>query len=425
MAGRLRAILSSKELRKKVGYVLLLLVLFRIVAHITLPGVNTDRLQQLFDSNQLFGLLNLFSGGALDNFSMVALGVGPYITAAIMMQMLVYVIPSLERLQKEEGEAGRQKVSQITRWLSLPLALVQSYALIVFLQRSGQGILEPGFGVFETVSMMLAMTAGSVFLMWLGELITERGIGNGVSILIFASIVAALPGALQQTVGAYDGSKLVELLTFAAIAIGTVAAIVFITEGQRNILVSYARQQQGGGSAFLPLRVNQAGVIPIIFAISLMIFPPILGNFFIDAEGWSGDFARNVVAWFGDTSHPLYIAIYGLLVVVFTYFYVGVTFDPKQISENLQRRGGFISGVRPGTETQAYLKYVSSRITLTGAVFLGLVAILPNVVSAFVSIPALQIGGTGILIVVSVVIETMRQIDAQLVMRDYDSFYTS
>lgn len=403
-----------------------MLVLFRIIAHITLPGVDLDNLRNFLGSNQLFGLLNLFSGGALDNFSMVALGVGPYITAAIIMQMLVYVVPWLERQQKEEGEAGRKKVNQVTRWGSVPLAVIQSYALISLLQRSGQGVLSPSFGAFEITIMIIAMTGGSVFLMWLGELITERGIGNGVSLLIFAGIVSAVPNAIRQILVSFDPSRILELLSFVVIAVITVAAIVFITEGQRKIPVTYARRNRaaggGGEDSYLPLRVNQAGVIPIIFAISLMLFPGIVANFFMTAENEAvANAARFVSELFAN--NVFYAALYFVMVVAFTYFYVGVTFDPKQISENLQRQGGFVPGVRPGTETSDYLKRISSRITLTGALFLGIVAILPNIMQEFVSIQSLAIGGTGVLIVVSVVIETVRQIESQLVMRDYESFY--
>ncbi|MCA9375796.1 MAG: preprotein translocase subunit SecY [Candidatus Doudnabacteria bacterium] len=426
MANPLVSIIKSKDLRTRIGYVLLMLVLFRVIAHITLPGIDLDNLRNFLGSNQIFGLLNLFSGGALDNFSMVALGVGPYITAAIIMQMLVYVVPYLERQQKEEGEAGRKRINQITRWMSLPLAVIQAYGLIIILERSGAGVLSPTFGAFEITAMIIAMTGGSVFLMWLGELITERGVGNGVSLLIFAGIVAALPSSLRQTISAFDSSQVLEILAFAVIAILTVAGIVFITEGQRKIPVTYARRSRaaggGGSESVLPLRVNQAGVIPIIFAISIMIFPSVIANFFIGSDtAWVADTARYVNELFANDL--FYAVLYFALVVAFTYFYVGFTFDPKQISENLQRQGGFIPGVRPGTETDSYLKRISSRITLTGALFLGVVAILPNIMEQFVSSQSLQIGGTGILIVVSVVIETVRQIEAQLVMRDYESFY--
>lgn len=426
MLEKIKQIFKIKDLRKKIFYVLIMLVIFRLAAHIPVPGVNVSTLRSFFENNQIFGLLNMFTGGAMDNFSVVALGVGPYITASIIMQLLTMVIPALERLQKEEGEAGRQKVNQITRYLTVPLAALQSYAMIALLQRSGQQIIGD-ISIFSLITTILVMTAGTVFLMWIGELITENGIGNGISLIIFAGIVSAIPQSIQQTVVSFDSSKLFDLIIFAIIALVVIAGIVFITEGQRNVPVSFARRVRGtkmyGGSAsHIPLKVNQAGVIPIIFAMSIMLFPGMVANFFVNSGNETvARLSQGVVTLFDN--QLFYGLLYFILVVFFTYFYTAVTFDPRQISENIQRQGGFIPGIRPGRNTSEYLHRILNRITLTGAIFLGLVAVLPFIMRAFMDIQSLVIGGTGILIVVSVVIETVKQIESQVVMRDYDSFY--
>lgn len=426
MKGKFTQIFKIKELRNKILFVLLLLVVFRFMASIPVPTVDTSGLQSFLQNNQFFGLLNLFSGGGMESFSLVALGVGPYITASIIMQLLAYVVPTLERMQKEEGEEGRRKINKITRYLSVPLAAVQGYGIIAFMQRSGLNLFVDDSAWTLAITLII-LTAGSVFLMWLGEIITERGVGNGVSILIFAGIVAAVPRSLQQTIAAYDPSKLLDIIIFALIALVVVAAIVFITEGQRNIPVSYARRargnkQTGGSQSHLPLRVNQAGVIPIIFAISVMLAPGLIANFFVQADNQAvADAAQWIVELFNN--QLFYGIAYFVLVFAFTYFYTSVTFDPEQISENLQKNGGFIPGIRPGKATAEYLGKTLNRLTLTGAIFLGLVAVLPNIMQPFTNSQTLVIGGTGILITVSVVIEIVKQIEAQLVMRDYESFY--
>ena len=426
MFDKFKQIFKIKDLRKKIFYVLVMLVIFRFAAHIPVPGVDVSVLKKFFENNQIFGLLNMFTGGAMDNFSVVALGVGPYITASIIMQLLTMVIPALEKLQKEEGEAGRQKINQITRYLTVPLAGMQAYAMIALLQRSGQQIIGD-ISIFGILTTILVMITGTVFLMWIGELITENGIGNGISLIIFAGIVSAIPQAIQQTIVSFDSSKLFDLIVFAVIALIVVAGIVFITEGQRNVPVSFARRVKGtkmyGGSAsHIPLKVNQAGVIPIIFAMSIMLFPGMVANFFVNsANGTVANIAQGMVSLFDN--QLFYGALYFILVVFFTYFYTAVTFDPKQISENIQRQGGFIPGIRPGRNTSEYLHRILNRITLTGAIFLGLVATLPFMMRAIMDIQSLVIGGTGILIVVSVVIETVKQVESQVVMRDYDSFY--
>jgi len=426
MLDKIVQMFKIKELRKKIFYVLMMLVVFRLAAHIPVPGIDIANLRQLFESNQFLGLLNMFTGGAMDNFSVVALGVGPYITSSIIMQLLVMVVPYLEKLQKEEGEMGRQKINRITRYATVPLAAMQSYGIIALLQRSGQGIVGD-IAAFDLATMMIIMTAGSIFLMWIGELMTEHGIGNGISLIIFAGIVSAIPQAIQQSIVSFDSSKMIDLVGFGIIAIVVVAGIVFITEGQRNIPITFARRVKGnkmygGTSSHLPLKVNQAGVIPIIFAMSIMLFPGMVANFFANAQnGMVAEIAQKVLALFDN--QLFYGALYFLLVFLFTYFYTAVTFDPNQISQNVQRQGGFIPGIRPGRHTSEYLHKTLSRITLTGALFLGAVAVLPFVMRAILDIPSLIIGGTGILIVVSVVIEIVKQVESQMVMRDYDKFY--
>lgn len=422
----LAQIFKVKEVRNKIFFVLLILVIYRFVANIPVPAVDTTGLQRFFENNQFLGLLNLFSGGGMENFSIVALGIGPYITSSIVMQLLTLVFPSLERMQKEEGEEGRRKMNNITRILTIPFAAIQGFSMITFFERSGVNILVDA-DIWVTISTIIILTTGAIFLMWLGELITEKGIGNGISLLIFAGIVAQVPSVVQQTILNYDSSKLTEIIAFLVITVVVVAAIVFITEGQRNIPISYARHQQGRSvkgknESHLPLRVNQAGVIPIIFAISIMLAPTLISNFFVSSENESvASFAQSVVELF--QNDVFYATTYFLVVVGFTFFYTAITFDPEGISENLQRNGGFIPGIRPGKSTADYLKKILNRITVTGALFLALIATLPYILKPFIDSQALTIGGTGILIVVSVVIELVRQIESQMVMRDYESFY--
>lgn len=414
-------IFRLKDLRRKIVFVLALLLIFRLGASIPVPGVDIGRLQEFFANNQLFGMLNLFSGGGLSNISIVMLGVGPYITASIIMQLLTMIIPRLHEWYKEAGEAGRAKFNQITRVITVPLAALQSYSLIALFQN--QGLIEQ-LDVFQTVTIITLTTAGTVFLMWLGELITEKGIGNGVSMLIFAGIIAGLPTTLQQQVATYDSSKIPLYIGFLLAVIVVVAAVVFITEAQRNIPVSYARMVRGGRSAggvstHLPLRVNQAGVMPIIFAVSIILLPGVLANFLTGSDiGWLSDSAQWVAELF--QNQIFYGGAYFLLTVFFTYFYTSVVFEPKNVAENLQKNGGFIPGVRPGKATEEYLSKVSSRITMAGALFLGIIAVLPVVVQYFTGTQALVIGGTGLLIVVSVILETMKQLEGQIVNREYE-----
>lgn len=411
------------DLRNRVLFVLAMLVVFRFAASIPLPGVDLEGLRSLFRNNQLLGLLNIFSGGGLENFSIVAMGVAPYITASIIIQLLTMIIPSLENLSKE-GEYGRQKINQYTRYLTIPLSLLQSYGMITLLQNTSQRILSHS-DAFTLFAMLATLTGGTVFLMWIGELISEKKIGNGISLLIFAGIVASLPKAIQS-IQVMDTTQIANIAVFAAIAIVTIVLVVVMTEAQRNIPVSYARQMRGmrlvgGVDTYLPLRVNQGGVIPIIFAISMILFPPTIAQFFVRAKTpWLVDGAQAVISFFNNTT--FYGIMYFLLVVGFTYFYSAVVFKPDQIAENLQKQGGFVPGIRPGKSTAEFLQTIVNRINLPGSLFLALIAVLPIAMQQLTGIQTLVIGGTSLLIVVSVVLEIMKQVEAQMTMRDYEEF---
>ncbi|MCX6794885.1 MAG: preprotein translocase subunit SecY [Candidatus Falkowbacteria bacterium] len=419
---KLSQIWKAKDLRNSILFVLGMLVIFRFAAHIPVPGVNAIALKSLFASNQFLGLMNLFSGGGMKNFSIVMMGVGPYITSSIIFQLLGMIIPSIEEMQKEES--GRQKINMWTRWATVPLAVLQSYGMITLLRRGSAGILGE-VSPFDFGLMILTITAGSIFLMWLGELITEKKVGNGISLLIFAGIVAGLPTTLQQIAATFDATQLFMLIGFVVIAIITVVGVVIINEGQRNVPVQYARQVRGnrtfgGTSTHLPLRVNMAGVIPIIFAISVVLFPSMIAQFLIHAKtAWIANIAAGTISLFNN--QLFYGIVYFLLVFAFTYFYTEVIFHPAQIAENLQKQGGFIPGIRPGKPTSDYLSYTTHKIILAGALFLGLIAVLPLIMRYYTGMQAFAIGGTSLLIVVSVVIETVKQIEAQMTMREYDS----
>lgn len=412
-----------KDIRTKIIYVLAMLVIFRLVAHIPIPGVNLANLRQFISGNQIFGLLDVFSGGTMKNFSIVMLGVGPYITSSIIFQLLAMIVPSLEELTKE-GESGQQKINMYTRLLAVPLAFLQSYAMIKLLSNSSLPIITD-LSPFRMIVIMTTITAGTMFLMWIGELISEQKIGNGISLLIFSGIVASLPGAVRNVMLNYNPSDFYTFLLFGVVAVITIVGVVFINEGQRNIPVNYAKQVRGnrmyGGSAsHLPLRVNMSGVIPIIFAISLILFPPLIAQFFANVKtAWIAGLAVKTIALF--QNQLFYAILYFALVFGFTYFYTAVIFHPQKIAENLQKQGGFIPGTRPGKETEKYLGQTMNRINLIGALFLGVIAILPLVVQAFMGTSNLAIGGTSLLIVVSVAIETAKQIDAQLTMHAYDT----
>jgi len=417
MWDKIEKIWKARDLRNNILFVLALLAAYRFAAHIPVPGVNVAALESLFASNQALGLLNLFSGGGMRNFSLVLMGVGPYITSSIIFQLLAMIVPSLEEMQKEE--TGRQKITMWTRWLTVPLAMLQSYGMIALL-RSYLSNITP----FDVVSIMITTSAGTIFLMWLGELISEKKIGNGVSMIIFAGIVARLPQDIQQTFSVYDPSKLFTIMAFIILAVVTIVGIVIINEGQRNIPVQHARQIRGnrtfgGNTTHLPLRVNMGGVIPIIFAISVILFPEMIAQFFQHASTpWIAGAATWVMhAW---SNQLVYGIMYFVLVFAFTYFYTEVIFHPDQIAENLQKQGAFIPGIRPGLHTQEYLANTTYKIIFIGALFLGLIAVLPLIVKGFTGMSSLAIGGTSILIVVAVVIDMVKQIEAQLTMREYE-----
>lgn len=423
MMHALRQIWAVSELREKILFILAMLVIYRFAANIPLPGVDVRALREMFEGNQLLGLLNLFSGGGLSNISVVLLGVAPYITASIIMQLMTMISPQLEKLYKEEGEAGRQKFNMWTRWLTVPLAFIQAFGMISLLRSQNVlGDLSP----FMMVAMIATAVGGTVFLMWLGELITEKGLGNGVSIMIFAGIIAGLPTAFSRFFSTWDASQTLSYLVFFVIAIVTIAGVVLVNDGQRIIPVSYAKRLRGsrvygGASTHLPLRVNQAGVIPIIFAVSIILIPSMVANYLSQSgAGRIADIAVSVNAFLQDPW--IYAGLYFVLVAIFTYFYTAVIFDPYKISENLQKQGGFIPGIRPGSATAEYLGRIINRITLAGAIFLGSVAVLPVVVQNVTNIQSLTLGGVSVLIVVSVVLEMMKQMQGQLSMRNYDGF---
>jgi len=414
-------IFKDSDLRKRILFMLGILAVFRLTAAIPIPGVDILQLQAFLSGNQLLGLLNIFSGGALDNLSIAMLGLGPYITGSIIMQLMTIVFPQLKEMYQEAGEAGRQKFNQYSRMLTVPLAILQGYGLLTLLSR--QGVLGE-ITTFGMITNIVIITAGALFLMWLGELISEYGIGNGVSIMIFAGIVAGVPTSIQQTLVSFDATQIPIFALFVALGVAVIAAVVFITEGERPVPVSYAKRMRGrgmygGGSTYLPLRVNQAGVIPIIFALSILLFPQMFAGFL---SASSNAFLQGVADIFLRFSQNLllYGLVYFVLVFFFTYFYTAVTFDPDTISTNLQKSGGFIPGIRPGRPTADFLSHVITRITLVGAGFLGLIAVLPFAVQAATGIVTISLGGTALLIVVSVVLEFMKQMEGKLVMREYE-----
>lgn len=416
----LKVIWNSQDLRKKIIYTFLVLIIVRALAHIPMPEVDLVTLRAFFRQNELFGLLNLFTGGSMENFSLVLMGVGPYITSSIIFQLLTVVVPRLEELQKE-GEFGRQKINQYTRLLTVPLSILQGYGTLLLLKN--QGVLG-NLGAFDLITILITITAGTLLLLWLGELISENGIGNGVSLIIALGIVSGIPTAFSQTLAVADQTGYINIVIFALIAIAVTVAIVFVNEGERQIPVTYARRvrgtdTRGGVTTYLPLKVIVAGVIPIIFAISMMIFPPVVARFVQSfTNGWINQAAGFVVNTFNNTA--FYSLAYFLLVVIFTYFYTFVIFQPEQVANNIQKQGGFIPGLRPGKETAAYLNDILNRITLFGAIFLALIAVLPFLVQSITNVQTLVLGGTGVLIIVSVSLETMRQIKAQLTTRRYE-----
>ena len=415
---KLRIVFTDKSLRTRIFLTLGILALSRLLASIPIPGIDVSELQN-FLSNQFIGLLNIFSGGGLSNLSVVMLGVGPYITASIIMQLLTMMSPKLKAMYQEEGQAGRLKFTQISRILTVPLALVQAFSFLAILQR--QGVISPLVG-FDLISNLIVITGGSLLLMWLGELITEFGIGNGVSLLIFSGIVAGLPQIIGREAFVFSAAKIPLYFGFLVAALLIVVGVVIITEAERPIPITYARRVRGmkvygGVSTYLPLRINQAGVIPIIFALSILLLPQMALSFL---SGVGNEvFQKISSALLALLSNGwVYAGLYFILVFLFTYFYTAVTFDPNTISSNLQKNGAFIPGVRPGQPTSEYIAKVLTRITLVGALFLGIIAVLPLAMRALTNTPSLAIGGTALLIVVSVVLDLMKKVDAQISMRE-------
>lgn len=414
---------KSPELRRKIILTASLFVVFRLFAHVPVPGIDREKLALLFSQNQFLGLLDIFSGGTLVNFSILALGLNPYINASIILQLLTIVFPKLEELQKE-GEYGREKINQYTRFITVPLAAMQSIGMYVLLRN--QGIVTT-LNPLQLIAVVLTMTAGTLFVMWLGELITEYGVGNGISLLIFAGIVGRLPVTVFQTASVFQPEQFANVIIFGVVGLVIVAGTVFMNEAVRRIPVHYARRVRGnkmygGNTSYLPLRVNQAGVIPIIFAVSMVLLPSLLGGFLAQVKQPAlAGLGRFLTTAF-DPNGISYNLIYFLLVIGFTYFYTAITFNPTKIAGEIQKYGGFIPGIRPGSPTAAYLNYILTRITLAGALFLGIIAIFPSLARGISNLPTLLVGGTGVLIVVSVVLETVKALEAQLVMRNYEGF---
>ncbi len=416
---------SLPDLRRRILITVSILVVFRFVAHVPLPGVNLDALQQLFESNALLGMLDLFSGGAMKQFSVAAMGVYPYITASIIMILLVPIIPRLQALS-QEGESGRNKINLITHWLTIPLAGLSGYGQLVLLQRAGAvSSADP----LPTVAIVISLIAGTVFLVWLGELITEYGIGNGISIIIFGGIVAGYPQMIQQ--GFLAKGNPMGLLVYIVIVLITVVLIVIFTEAHRRIPVQYARSVFRGGRMYrqsgtthIPMRVNSSGMIPLIFAMSVVLFPGIVASYFANPN--EPGFADTVVRWFSpSTALPVgafYWIFYFLLAIGFTFFYTLVTYQQQDLPGTLQKQGGFIPGIRPGKNTSTYLNGVINRITWAGALFLAFVAVMPFLARTVTNVQQIQLSSLGMLIVVGVVLDTMKQLEAQLVMRRYEGF---
>jgi preprotein translocase subunit SecY len=417
---KIKAVWSDKALCRRIFFVLAMLVIFRLLSTIPLPNIDEARLLSFFQNNQFFGLLNIFSGGGLSTLSLVMLGVGPYINASIIMQLVTLMSPKLKEMYQNEGESGRRKFTQYSRMLTVPLAIIQAFGFIVLLQR--QAIL-PDLDLFALITNISIIVAGSMLIMWIGELMTEFGVGNGISLLIFAGIVASLPQSISQALFTFDQSQIPLYAAFLLVGLLIIYAVVVVTEAERPVPVTYAKRVRGnkvygGVSTYLPLRLNQAGVIPIIFALSILLFPQLIFNFLVNVSNSTISSAAqtglNLLA-----NQWVYGIAYFFLVFLFTYFYTAVTFDPEQISTNLQKNGAFIPGVRPGQSTQAHLTKILLRITLVGALFLGLIAVLPLIFQGLTGITSIALGGTALLIVVSVVLDLIKKIDAQLSAREY------
>jgi len=419
MFDKLSKILKDKKVLKKIIEVLLLLVVYRILAHIPIPGVNIEALRSFFDSNELLGIVNMLSGSALKNFSIVALGVGPYITASIIIQLLTVIIPRLEALSSEGGD-GVRKLEQITRYLTVPFAALQGYAMIVLLSNSNYQILG-NLGMASIINIIIIFIAGTLLTMWIGEIISERKIGNGMSWIIFAGIIAGFLETFRQIIVTYDPTKLFSILLYFIITLIVIAGIVVVTEAQRNIPIIYARQANMRSASkplsYLPLRVNQAGMIPIIFASSVMTLPRIMSGFLAKYDNSFAIFLSKVFVLFTNNI-LLYSLLYFLFIIGFTYFYTSITFKADKISENLNKQGAYIPGIKPGTQTESYLLNVSNKLVIFGGLFLAIVAILPILTSSTPGAIA-SIGGAGLIIVVGVVIESIKQMEAQVIDDNY------
>jgi len=417
---KIKMMFSDKILRSRILFILGSLIVFRLLSAIPIPGVDILKLQNFINNNQFLGVLNIFSGGGLSTLSIIMLGVGPYVTGSIIMQLLTMMSPRLKAMYQEDGEIGRKKFNQISRLITVPLALVQGLALLSFLGK--QGILGD-MSIFGMITNISVVVAGSMLIMWIGELMSEFGIGNGVSIIIFAGIVASIPTALSQFLFTFDIANLPTYILFLIIGALIVAGVVIVSEAERPVPVTYAKQIRGehvsgGTQTYLPIRVNQAGVIPIIFALSILLFPQMIGSFLATSTNAVLVSISNGLMWFVNNTW-LYSLVYFILVFLFTYFYTAVTFDPEQISTNLQKNGAFIPGIRPGPSTKEYLSKILNRTTMMGAVFLGVIAVLPLVMKSITGITSFSIGGTSLLIVVSVVLDLIKKTDAQLSMREY------
>ncbi len=413
-------VIKSPDIKRKLIITGIILIVYRLIAHVPAAGIDRGSLKALFAGSPLLSLLDVFSGGTLANFSVMALGLTPYINASIVFQLLTYVVPRLEEISKE-GEYGQEKINQYTRILTVPLSAMQGFGMYTLLK--SQGVI-PSLDATSLVALVTTMTAGSMFAVWLGDLITEYGLTNGTSFLIFAGIAAKLPVTLGQSISVVTSEDIMKILIFIGLSVAIVALIVFMNEAVRQIPINHARRtgRKGLSASYLPLRLNQAGVIPIIFAVSLVLLPSLLSQFLAGVENPKiAQFAISLATHFNPSS-LLYNLVYFVLVFGFTYFYTSIVFNPEKIAENLQKSGGFIPGIRPGSQTMKYLSGVLNKITLVGAGFLGLIAVLPSLFQNAVGVANLAIGGTGILIVVSVVLELTRELEAQLVMKKYDTF---
>jgi preprotein translocase subunit SecY len=417
---KIKLIVKDASLRNRILFVLGAFVVFRLLATIPIPGIDASQLQALLADNQFLGLLNIFSGGGLSGLSLVMLGVGPYITASIIMQLLTIMSPKIKAMYHEEGEIGRQKFTQISRYLTVPLAAIQGFGIVTLLQQ--QGVL-PQLAIPQLIITLIIVTAGSMLITWIGELMSEFGIGNGVSLIIFAGIVGIIPQTVQQLAFTFDMTQLLTYIALAVVAILIIAGVVLVNEAERPVPITYSKHSRGGAtygqtSTYLPLRINQSGVMPIIFALAILLFPQLIASFLASSGSFALQNIGNALLRFVANGWA-YSSVYFALVFGFTYFYTAITFDPESTAENLQKSGAFIPGIRPGKQTEEYLGKVVSRITFVGALFLGVIAVIPIAIQSATGITAFALGGTSLLIVVSVVIDVIKKLDAQIAMREY------